>query len=57
MPVIDFNEIPRANSGVGDQDTFELFARDFFEALGLEIISDPNRCVKVIFLGLIEPYL
>lgn len=27
MPIIDFKEIPQANTGNGDQDTFELFAR------------------------------
>lgn len=44
MAIIDFKEIPCANSGGGDQDTFELFARDFAnEILGLKIISQPNR--------------
>ncbi|TDO82825.1 restriction endonuclease [Flavobacterium chryseum] len=41
--IINFCEIPLANSGVGDQDTFELFARDFLQELGYEIISDPTR--------------
>src|ERR1051326_6544301 len=43
MPVIDFTEIPAANTGKGDQDTFELFARDFFSALGFEIEEGPSR--------------
>lgn len=42
--VIDFKEIPPANCANGDQDTFELFARDFIsEILGFRIISQPNR--------------
>ncbi len=40
---IDFKEIPLANTGVGNQDTFELFARDFLEAIGYEIITNPTR--------------
>lgn len=43
MPVIDFTEIPLANTGEGNQDTFELFARDFFSALGFEIEESPSR--------------
>lgn len=39
----DFKEIPLANSGSGDQDLFELFARDFLSKLGFEIIEDPAR--------------
>lgn len=41
--IIDFTEIPKANTGTGDQDTFELFCRDFLEILGYEIISSPGR--------------
>lgn len=37
MPIIDFTEIPLANSGDSKQDTFELFAREFLAALGFEI--------------------
>jgi len=40
---IDFKEIPAANTGNGDQDTFELFARDFFEVMGFEILEHPSR--------------
>lgn len=42
--VIDFKEIPPANTSTGDQDLFEMFARDFVsEILGFRIISQPNR--------------
>lgn len=43
MPIIDFNEIPRANIANGEQDTFELFARDFLSELGFRILSGPDR--------------
>lgn len=41
--MIDFKEIPEANTGGGLQDTFELFARDFFKILGYDIIQEPTR--------------
>ncbi len=41
--VLDFKEIPAANSSGGLQDTFELLAREFFELLGYEIIEHPDR--------------
>ncbi|MCT4583116.1 MAG: restriction endonuclease [Flavobacteriales bacterium] len=41
--ILDFKEIPKANTGDGDQDTFELFSRDFLEILGYEIIQHPDR--------------
>lgn len=41
--LIDFTEIPIANSGKGDQDTFELFARDFLKQMGFTIVEDPSR--------------
>lgn len=40
---IDFTEIPVANKGSKDQDIFELFACDFLESLGYEIIQRPSR--------------
>jgi len=40
---INFKEIPQTNTGDGDQDTFEIFARDFLEALGYEIEEGPGR--------------
>lgn len=41
--MIDFKEIPSANHGNGLQDTFELFARDFFQAIGFHIVHNPDR--------------
>jgi len=41
--ILNFKEIPQANKGDGNQDTFELFARDFLEILGYEIIQHPDR--------------
>jgi len=41
--ILDFKEIPEANTGSGFQDTFELFSRDFLEDLGFEIIQHPDR--------------
>ncbi|MDP2365472.1 MAG: restriction endonuclease [Ignavibacteria bacterium] len=43
MPIIDFTEIPPANSSDGKQDTFELFARDFLAALGFDVEENPSR--------------
>lgn len=43
MPLLDFNEIPKANNTNGEQDTFELFARDFCDMLGFKIESGPDR--------------
>lgn len=44
MPVIDFHEIPEAHIASGEQDRFELFARDFFvEVLKFNVLSAPNR--------------
>ena len=43
MAILDFKEIPRANVSNGEQDRFELFARDFLEYLGYKIVIDPNR--------------
>lgn len=43
MPLIDFREIPVANSGKGDQDYFELCARDFFLSFGYLIDEGPSR--------------
>jgi len=43
MSVIDFTEIPVANTGKGDQDTCELFARDFFVALEFGVEENPSR--------------
>ena len=43
MPVIDFKEIPEAHVASGEQDMFELFAADFLEMLGYEILDRPSR--------------
>lgn len=43
MSVLGFKEIPQANLANGEQDEFELFARDFFVYLGYKIISEPDR--------------
>lgn len=41
--ILNFKEIPKANEGSGLQDTFELFARDFLEDIGYQIIQHPDR--------------
>lgn len=43
MSIIDFTEIAKGNEATGNQDKFELFARDFLELVGYEIVSDPDR--------------
>jgi hypothetical protein len=43
MSALNFKEIPQANLATGEQDDFELFARDFFAYLGYKIISEPDR--------------
>jgi hypothetical protein len=43
LPILDFTEIPEAHLASGKQDSFELFARDFFNYLGFEISSGPDR--------------
>jgi hypothetical protein len=43
MPQLDFKEIPQANLASGEQDTFELFAREFLELFGFKTISGPDR--------------
>lgn len=43
MPALNFKELPAAHIANGMQDTFELFARDFFKMIGLNIISGPDR--------------
>lgn len=41
--ILDFTEIPQANTGSGLQDTFELFSRDCLEDFGFEILQQPDR--------------
>ncbi len=43
MAILNFKEIPPSNSGKGNQDTFELFARDFFSYLGYKVLEGPDR--------------
>ncbi|SNU06233.1 Restriction endonuclease [Lachnospiraceae bacterium] len=43
MSLIDFKEIMPANCGDGKQDSFELFAREFFHTLGFIISDGPDR--------------
>lgn len=43
MPQLDFKEIAQGNVSTGEQDSFELFARDFMEIMGYEILSGPDR--------------
>lgn len=43
MAILNFKEIPPANSATGEQDEFELFSRDFLEFAGYKIISEPDR--------------
>jgi hypothetical protein len=41
--IINFKEIPLANSGEGNQDTFENFTKEFLELYGFQIIESPSR--------------
>ena len=43
MAILDFREIPEAHLASGEQDRFEMFARDFLEYLGYRILSSPAR--------------
>ena len=43
MAAVDFREIPPAKGGGKDADAWELFARDFFLTLGLEVEVGPGR--------------
>lgn len=43
MSLLDFKEIPEAHKATGQQDKFELFARDFFEHLGYKVLRGPGR--------------
>jgi hypothetical protein len=43
--ILNFKEIPQANLGNGQQDTFEFFSRDFLGIFGYEIIQNPDRWV------------
>ena len=43
MSILDFREIPEAGKGGGDQDQFELFARECLEVIGYNTIDGPDR--------------
>jgi hypothetical protein len=43
MPSLDFKEIAQANLASGEQDTFEMLAREFLELLGFKAVSGPDR--------------
>jgi hypothetical protein len=43
MAVLDFKEIPQANKASGEQDAFELFARDALDTMGLAVLQGPAR--------------
>jgi len=43
MSLLNFREISSANNSDGNQDSFELFAREFFERLGFKIAVNPDR--------------
>jgi len=41
--LLDFKDIPAGNTGGDGQDQFELFSRDFLNAIGFKIIQHPSR--------------
>lgn len=43
MPQLNFKEISQGNLAGGDQDAFELFAREFLELFGFIPVSGPDR--------------
>lgn len=43
MAVLDFTEISEAHVANGQQDSFELFAREFLAFIGYEIERNPDR--------------
>jgi hypothetical protein len=43
MPTLNFTEISQANKTNGEQDKFELFARDVLACLGFKIVEGPGR--------------
>lgn len=43
MPVLDFTEMPEAHTASGEQDSFEMFARELLAHLGYRIVGNPNR--------------
>src|SRR5450755_3978449 len=43
MPILNYTEIPEAHKGSGLQDTFEQFAGEFLELLGIHLVERPSR--------------
>jgi hypothetical protein len=43
MAILDYREIPEAGKASGQQDTFELFARDLLELLNFKVLQGPGR--------------
>ncbi len=43
MAIVDFREIPSSKGGVEGQDTWALFAREFFDAIGVKAEEGPDR--------------
>ena len=43
MNMLNFKDIPLANTGDGNQDTWELFSRDFLILRGYKIVEEPSR--------------
>lgn len=43
MSALNFKEIPKAHEANGQQDTFELFAREFLSMKGFTVLSSPDR--------------
>lgn len=43
MPILDFKEIQSPTATNGEQDSFELFAREFLHYMGYIIVANPSR--------------
>lgn len=43
MAILDFKEIPQADTASGEQDAFELFAREVLDFLGFRVLQGPAR--------------
>jgi len=41
--ILNFSEIPEAHISTGEQDTFELLAREFLEYIGFTTVQGPDR--------------
>jgi len=43
MATLNFREIPEANKPSGEQDAFEMFARELLTCLGFKVVQKPSR--------------